>query len=368
MGIECCACPTVPPSLCPGVHPLCQHRSVFEHSRWSMDCMSAHGKAELGWLQTGHTGTLSSSSQSQLPSAPWLCHLPALWVLLPGGCQAGCSQQALRPCCARAPAGWGSQIPDPLDSPCCHSVVRCQGCRHHWVTPVGERGETVGLDTGTWDCCPLPVPVGCRTEGDLDTPPSGARAWQSFRFHHQLKESRETHSASRDRDPRDSSCTLHRASLVSSTTAGLDWAGGLPHPPLSTGPLPHAVLLRGAGRSWHESCWHRGSGVCGALQLPRAGGNASPLRLCACLGRDAQHWMPELVALRQAEVVPGEGLPPPAVFGGAGTIVLSPWSRCSGGHVRAQPGRAALGGRWEPCPPWHMLIACNGESSISSNP
>lgn len=36
-----------------------------------------------GWLQTGHTETLSSSSQSQLPSTPRLCS--ALWVLPPGG-------------------------------------------------------------------------------------------------------------------------------------------------------------------------------------------------------------------------------------------------------------------------------------------
>lgn len=74
------------------------------------------------------------------------------------------------------------------------------------------------------------------------------------------------------------------------------------------------------------------------------------------------------VALKQAEVVPGEGLPPPAVFGGTSTIVLRSRAWCSVGHVRAQPGRAAPGGRWEPCPPWHMLIACNGESNISSNP
>lgn len=41
----------------------------------------------LRWAgsRLGTLWTLSSSSQSQLPSAPWLCHLPARWVLLPGG-------------------------------------------------------------------------------------------------------------------------------------------------------------------------------------------------------------------------------------------------------------------------------------------
>lgn len=165
MGTECCACPPFPvPRGAPSVPAvLC-----LSAQSWSMDWMFAHGKAEVGWLQAGHTGTLSSSSQSQLPSTPWLCSRGGVRQVAPHG------PQTLS---ARAPAGWGSQVPDPSDSPCCHRVVRCQGCCHCWVTRVGERGETVGLDTGTWDCCPLPVPVGCRTEGDLDTPPSGAGAW-----------------------------------------------------------------------------------------------------------------------------------------------------------------------------------------------
>lgn len=149
MGTVCCACATVPPSLCPGVHPPCQHCSVCQHSRWSMYCISAHGKAGVGWLQTGHAGTLSSSSQSRLPGIPCLCHLPALWVLLPGGCQAGCSPWVLRPCSAGASAGRGSQVPDASASPCRHRVVRCQGCRHPCVAPMGGRGETAGLDPGT---------------------------------------------------------------------------------------------------------------------------------------------------------------------------------------------------------------------------
>lgn len=173
MGTECCACPTVPPFPVPRGAP-CTALSC-QHNHWSMYFMSAHGKAEVGWLQAGHTGTLSSSSQSQLSSSSWLCRLPPLWVLLPEGCQEGCSPWAPRLCSTGAPAGWGSQVPGLSASPCC--LVRCQGCYHHWVIPVSERGETVELDSGTWDCCPLPVPVGCRTERDLDTPPGGARAW-----------------------------------------------------------------------------------------------------------------------------------------------------------------------------------------------
>lgn len=147
----------------------------------------------------------------------------------------------------------------------------------------------------------------------------------AFASHCLLKVSHKTHSASRDWDPSDSSHTLHSASLV------LDWAEGHPHPPLSTG---------GAGRSWHESSWQRGSEAFGALQVDRAGREHVPSqsRLRLCLWKSSQHWMPGLVALMQAEVVPGKGLPPPAVFGGTGTIILRPRARCSLGHVRAQRG------------------------------
>lgn len=196
---------------------------------------------------------------------------------------------------------------------------------------------------------------------------------RAFASQCQLKECHETHSASRDWDPSDSSCTLHRASLVFPTIPVLDWAEGHPHPPLSTGPLPHAVLLRGAGRFWHESCWHRRSGICGALQVARAGREHVPSqpRLCLCL------W--KFPALDAGAGSPHAGRGGP--WGGAATPGCLWWhwhhypqtagmvqrGSCAG-TAWARPGRAALGGRWEPCPPWHMLIACNGESSISSNP
>lgn len=83
---------------------------------------------------------------------------------------------------------------------------------------------------------------------------------------------------------------------------------------------------------------------------------------------DAQHQVPGMVARRLAGVVPGEGLPPLAAF--AGTVV--PRARARGSMGTAGAWQALGWGegtaRREPCPPWHMLIACNGESVISSNP
>lgn len=54
--------------------------------------------------------------------------------------------------------------------------------------------------------------------------PVGPGLGQSFCC--QLKESQESHSASRDRDPSDNSHMLHWASLVPPTIPVLDWAGG----------------------------------------------------------------------------------------------------------------------------------------------
>lgn len=125
-------------------------------------CIACLPMGRLRWVDSrlGTLGPCPRSVSPSVPSTPWQCHLIVLWVLLLGGLQAGCFPWAPSPCSAGTPAEWGSQVPGPSASPCCHRAMRCQGCHHHWVTPVGERGETVGLDPGTWDCCVLPVPVG----------------------------------------------------------------------------------------------------------------------------------------------------------------------------------------------------------------
>lgn len=226
----------------------------------------------------------------------------------------------------------------------------------------------MGGDTGTWDCCPLPVPVGCGTEGDLDTPPSGARAWQSFCFPPSVKG--EPGNPLGFPGSRPQSQFLHIAlgqpCVLHHSSARLGW--GTPSSSTEHGtPSPCRAAERGwqvlarvllAQRLW--SLWGSSATQSWWEHVPS---------WALCVSGEEYPALDAGAGSPQAgRGGPGEGLPPPAVFGGPGTIVLSPWSWCSGGHVRAQPGRAALGGRWEPCPPWHMLIACNGESSISSNP
>lgn len=116
------------------------------------------------------------------------------------------------------------------------------------------------------------------------------------------------------------------------------------------GTLPHAVLLRGAGTSWHESCQHRRSGVCRALQLPRAGREHAPSqpRLCVCMGRNVQHWMPGLVALKQIEVITGEGLPLPV-------CLWWHWPHCPQSPAMVQRGSCA--GTAGACSPGRALGA-----------
>lgn len=68
---------------------------------------------------------------------------------------------------------------------------------------------------------------------------------------------------------------------------------------------------------------------------------------------------------RQTDLVPVEGLPPLAAF--AGTVVPRPWAQASMGMAGALRRGKGTGCR-EPCLPQQMLIACNGESGISSDP
>lgn len=82
-----------------------------------------------GWLHTGHTKTLSSSSQSQLPSSALLfgcCSWGGVRQVAPHGPPNSALLGLLQDGVLR------SQVPQP--APCCHSVLRCQGCHHHWVT------------------------------------------------------------------------------------------------------------------------------------------------------------------------------------------------------------------------------------------
>lgn len=159
---------------------------------------------------------------------------------------------------------------------------------------------------------------------------------RAFASHCQLKESQETHSASRDPDPSDSSCTLHWASLVSLTL------------PLIL--LSHAILLRGAGRSWHESCQHRGSGSCRALQLPRAGQEhvLSQPWLCVCLGKNAQRWMPGLGSPQA-----GRG----GSWGGAATPGCLWWHQHHCPQIPGMVQRGSCAGTARTCSPGRALGA-----------
>lgn len=151
-------------------------------------CIVCLPMGRLRWAGS-RLGTLGPCPHPVSPSCPApLGSARLLFGCCFGGCQAG-SPWAPRPCSAGAPAGWGSQAPGPSDSPCCPMVVRCRGCHHRWVTPVGERGET---GAGHWHLgvLSLPIPVGCRTEVTLTLLPVGPGLGQSFCFSHcQLKES-----------------------------------------------------------------------------------------------------------------------------------------------------------------------------------
>lgn len=187
------------PSVHPGVQPQCQHRSGCQHHRCCTRRVSACGSAGVSWFQTGHTGIPSSSGQAQWPSIPWPCHL-ARSLGAAHGWVSGRSQLALAPlnlpCIGLLPAGWGSQVPahssQTLLPECCGvpglPSPPCATCGWEGERP---RGWTLAPGTIEWPEGPsrppsrLPSPLrqGCGAEGDLDAPPSGARArWERLLF------------------------------------------------------------------------------------------------------------------------------------------------------------------------------------------
>ena len=184
----------VPPCLTlrPGVHPQCQHRSGCRHHRCSVRHVSACGQAGVGWLQIGHTGTPSSSSQAQFAQYP-LALLPACSLGAAPGWVSGRSQLTLDPLDPALPGAPARRMavsgPSPLQPALTAAGLWGAGAAvttacHPWV----GGGEAVGLDPGArtvaWPERPSQPPThlpsllrqGRGAEGDLDTPPGGARA------------------------------------------------------------------------------------------------------------------------------------------------------------------------------------------------
>lgn len=164
--------PSVPALLC-------------QHNLWSMYCMSAHGKAG------SKLGTLRPCPHPVSPS----CSVP-LSSALSFGCCSWWGVRQVAPHGPPNPALLGllqdevlrSQVPQ--SAPCCHRILGCQGCHHHWVTR--ERLWGWILAPGTVVPCPFWCDAGLRVTLTLSRWGQGlARAFAS---HCQLKESQETHS------------------------------------------------------------------------------------------------------------------------------------------------------------------------------
>lgn len=86
-------------------------------------------------------------------------------------------------------------------------------------------------------------------------------------------------------------------------------------------------------------------------------------QLHECQEMDAQHWLPGLVAPdRQRWFLKRSCHPWLPLLAPIVSRPQTPWPGLG------MAGAPLVGDGVEPCPPWHMLIACNGERVIGSDP